>query len=92
MAVVTGIQRRPPNQLSSRDYSVYDNFVECAEFSVKRKPGAGGAVEVEVYFPRSGTPEQGVGLLFPSQEAAVAVGRALLTVAEGHVSQITAHF
>jgi len=92
MSVVTGIQRRPPNQLSSGNYSVYDNFVECAEFSVRRKPGAGGAVEVELYFPRSGTPEQGVGLLFPSPETAVAVGRALLSVAEGCVSEIAARF
>ncbi len=92
MSVVTSIQRRPPNQLSSHNYAVYDNFVESAEFSVKRKPGAGGAIEVEVYFPRSGTPEQGVGLMFPSLEAAVAVGRALLTVGEGYLSEITARF
>jgi hypothetical protein len=92
MSVITGIQRRPPNQLSSGNYSVYDNFVESAEFSVRRKPGAGGAIEVEVYFPRSGTPEQGVGLLFPSLETAVAVGRALLSVGEGYVRETTARF
>jgi len=90
MPVVTSIQRRPPNELSSGNYSSYDNFVECAGFHVSRRPGAGRAVEVEVYFPRSGTPEQGVGLLFPSAETAIAVARALLSVAEGYVSEIKA--
>ena len=91
MPVITGIQRRVPAADSAQNYADYDDFVECAEFAVRRQ-GDGERVEVNLFFPRSGTPEQGVGLSLPSLEVAIAVGRALLTVAEGHLTEVVGRF
>lgn len=91
MPVITGIQRRVPDAHSTQNYADYDDFVECAEFAVRRQSN-GEKVEVSVFFPRSGTPEQGVGLSLPSLEVAIAVGRALLTVAEGRLAEVVGRF
>ena len=92
MPVVTSIQRRPPNDLSGPKFANYDTFVECKEFTVKLTTGVDGKEVIEAFFPRSGAPEQGVGLIFASQEVAISVGRALLTVAEGHSREVTSRF
>ena len=92
MPVITGIQYRSRNQLSRRTFADYSDFIECEEFAVKSKDAADGKTEVEVYFPRLGTPDQGVGLRFPSREIAVAVARAVLTVAEGHLGEAGGRF
>ena len=92
MAVITGIQRRVPDARSKQNYADYDDFVECAEFAVRRQSGDGEKVQVNLFFPRSGTPEQGVGLSLPSLDIAIAIGRALLTVAEGRLTEVVGRF
>lgn len=92
MPVITGIQHRSPNQLSRRSFADYSDFIECGEFAVRSGASAEGLTEVEVYFPRLGTPDQGVGLRFPSREIAIAVARAVLTVAEGHLGEAGGRF
>ncbi len=92
MSVITGIQRRAPDAHSTQKYASYDDFVECAEFAVRRQSRDGQNVEISVFFPRSGTPERGVGLSLPSLEVAIAVGRALLTVAEGQLTEMVGRF
>ena len=91
MPVITGIQHRVPNAHSTQNYADYDDFVECVEFVVRRQNGD-EKVEVTVFFPRSGTPEQGVGLSLPSLEIAIAVGRAVQTVAEGQLTEVVGRF
>lgn len=92
MPVITGIQRRAPDARSTQKYASYDDFVESAEFAVRRQSRDGENVEISVFFPRSGTPERGVGLSLPSLDIAIAVGRALLTVAEGHLTEVVGRF
>jgi hypothetical protein len=92
MPVITGIQRRAPDAHSTQKYASYDDFVESAEFAVRRQSRDGENVEISVFFPRSGTPERGVGLSLPSLEVAIAVGRALLTVAEGQLTEMVGRF
>jgi len=92
MPVITGIQRRAPDAHSTQKYASYDDFVECAEFAVRRRSREGEGVEISVFFPRSGTPERGVGLSLPSPDIAIAVGRALQTVGEGHLTEVVGRF
>ena len=90
MPYVTGIQHRAPYGHSALDHSDYNHRVDCAEFVV-RKQSYGEEARVNVFFPRSSKPKQGVGLLLPSIEAAIAVGRALQTVGEGYLSEMRGH-
>ncbi len=91
MPLIKGIQRREPYSHSASEYSDYDRCVNCAEFVVKRQ-SRGDEVEVNIFFPRLATPSQGVGLSIPSPDIAIAVGRALPTVAEGYSSEMRGRF
>lgn len=92
MAVtITGIQRKPEYVGSNKGYSDYDDYSHCQELAVKRVD-CGGKASFELFFPQLNNPNEGVGLGFPSPEIAVAVGRALLTVAEGCAEEVTVHF
>lgn len=91
MPQVRGIQHREPYSHSALDYSNYDRFIDCAEFIVE-KQSYGEEVYISIFFPRSTAPKQGVGLQLPSPEVAIAVGRALLTVGEGYISEMESHF
>jgi len=91
MKMVQGIQRREPYSHSANPYSHYYHRVGCKEFVVERR-SSGKDVSVEVFFPRASAPKQGVGISLPSIELAVAVGRALLTVAEGCVDKMEGSF
>jgi len=88
---ITGIQHRESYRHSSRPYSDYNYPVVCHEFVVERTVD-GERVHVTVFFPDANAPTQGVGLQFPSTSLAIAVGRALLSVAEGYVSKATGQF
>ena len=91
MAVVKGIQHRAPYSTQSFPYSDYSDFVNCDEFIVNKKV-TGKLVDVMVFFPLPSAPERGIGLSLPSPEIAVAVARALLTVAEGYASEVRTTF
>jgi hypothetical protein len=91
MAVVKGIQHRAPYSNQSFPYSDYSDSVNCDGFIVNKKV-TGKLVDVMVFFPLSSAPERGIGLSLPSPEIAVAVARALLTVAEGCVSEVKITF
>lgn len=91
MPRITSTQHREPYSHSAASYSEYNHTVEATEFNVK-KQSFGDQIQFRVFFPRSGTPSQGVGLTLPSAEITVALGRALLTVAEGYLSEMTAKF
>ena len=91
MPMIEGIQQRKPYSHSTLAHSHYSQSVSCDEFVVK-KQSYGENVNVNLFFPSSYAPKQGVGLSFPSPEVAIAVGRALLTVAEGCASEIRGRF
>jgi hypothetical protein len=92
MAVVKGIQHRAPYSTQEASaYSDYSDYVNCDEFIVNKKV-TGKLVDVMVFFPLSSAPQRGIGLSLPSPEIAVAVARALLTVAEGYASEVRTTF
>lgn len=91
MPQIRGIQHREPYSHSKLDYSSYDRFIDCSEFIIE-KQSYGEKVYINIFFPRSTAPKQGVGLQLPSLEVAIAVGRALLTVGEGYASEMKGHF
>jgi hypothetical protein len=49
-------------------------------------------VSIELFFPSLNNRQEGVGLGMLSAEIAIAVGRALLTVAEGCADEVTVRF
>ena len=83
MPQIMSIQRREPYSHSAASYSDYNYLVAADEFAVKRVGD-----KINIFFPRSPAPGQGVGLLLPSLEVGIAVGRTLLTVAEGYSSEM----
>jgi len=90
---ITGIQRWEAPRHSDSKFSNHDFTIECAEFVVTaRKDRAGDVQDVELFFPRIDEPEQGVGLRLPSRQIAFALARALISVAEGHLSEARGSF
>ena len=88
---IQGIQRKAPKAGSDKGFADHDDWSHCEGFVVKKlihiEP-----VSVELFFPSLNNPQEGVGLGMPSVEAAIAIGRALLTVAEGCADEVTVHF
>ena len=89
--LIKGTQHRDPYTGSSLGFSNDDTWKNCEEFRVKRS-GNNKEISVELFFPELKNPEVGVGLEMPSAEIAIAVGRALLTVAEGCADEVTVRF
>ena len=85
MPQITGIQRREPYSHSSASYSDYDHLVASDEFSIKRYKDN----RIRVFFKRSSLHGQGVGLLLPSVEVGITLGRTLIMVSEGYSTDIT---
>ena len=85
MSLITGIQRREPYSHSAASYSDYDHRVDGDEFSIKRYKDN----RIRVFFKRISLHGQGVGLLLPSAEVGIALGRALLMASEGYSTDIT---
>jgi len=85
MAQITGIQKREPYSHSHASSSDYDHPINSDEFSIKKYQ----TDRIRIFFKRSSLHGQGVGLLLPSSEAAIAFGRALLMVSEGYSTDIT---
>ena len=85
MPQITGIQRREPYSHSAASYSDYDHPLASDEFSIKRYKDN----RIRVFFKRSSLHSQGVGLLLPSTEVGIALGRALIMVSEGYSTDIT---
>jgi len=85
MPQITGIQQREPYSHSAASYSDYDHRVDADEFSIKRYKDN----RIRVFFKRTALHGQGVGLLLPSAEAGIALGRALIMVSEGYSTDIT---
>ncbi len=90
MQLVKGIQHTPPRSNSS-GYTNRDWSINCSEFVVNAQT-IGELVDIKVFFPSPSKSQEGIGLSFCSPGTAVAVARALLTVAEGCVSEIRGHF
>ena len=88
---IKGIQRKGQYVGSTKGYSDYDDWSNSEEFVVKKLKHE-KEVSVELFFPRLTNPKEGVGLEMPSAGVAVAVGRALLTVAEGCADKVTVRF
>ena len=88
---IRGIQRKAQHIGSAKGYSDYDDWSHSEEFVVK-KLRYEDKVSFELFFPRHTNPREGVGLEMPSSEVAIAVGRALLTVAEGCADEVTVRF
>jgi hypothetical protein len=88
---IKGIQRKGQYAGSTKGYSDYDDWSTSEEFIVK-KLRYEEKVSVELFFPRLTNPKEGVGLEMPSPEVAIAVGRALLTVADGCADEVTVRF
>ena len=88
---IRGIQRKAPKAGSDKGYSDHDDWANCEEFVVK-KCAFPQTVSIELFFPRFKKPKEGVGLEMPSVEVATAVGRALLTVAEGCADEVVVRF
>jgi len=85
MSQITGIQKREPYSHSNASSSDYDHRIDSDEFSIKRYNNN----RIRIFFKRSSLHAQGVGLLLPSVESGIALGRSLLIVSEGYSSDIT---
>jgi hypothetical protein len=88
---IRGIQRKAQYVGSTKGYSNYDQWSYPEEFVVK-KLRYEDKVAFELFFPQCTNPKEGVGLEMSSPQVAVAVGRALLTVAEGCADEVTVRF
>jgi hypothetical protein len=85
MSQIRGIQKREPYSHSSGSKSNYDHYIESDEFSIKKYKNG----DIEIFFKRSSSHTQGVGLHLPSTKLATAFGRALLLVSEGYSDDVT---
>lgn len=88
---IRGIQRKAPKAGSDKGYANHDDWSHSEEFVVKRLRYE-EKVFFELFFPGHTNSKEGVGLEMPSPEVAVAVGRALLTVAEGCADEVIVRF
>jgi hypothetical protein len=91
MGIIKGIQHTARRSNAILPYTDRDWRINCDEFVVEREL-VGKRIGIKVFFPLSSAPQTGVGLLFESPKAAVAVARTLLSVAEGCASEIRGHF
>lgn len=88
---IQGIQRKAPKAGSDKGFADHDDWSHCEEFVVKKLTHA-EPVSVELFFPSLNNRQEGVGLGIPSVEAAIAIGRALLMVAEGYGDELIVRF
>ncbi len=91
MPLVIGIQRREEYEHSDKGYSHYDRPVNSDKVVIS-KVEIGNETQIKIFLPSLEETSQGVGLLLPSCDIAIALGRALLTVSEGYSKKIEAHF
>lgn len=85
MPQITGTQKREPFSHSNASSSDYVHIIDSDEFSIKKyKDG-----RIKIFFKRSSSHGQGVGLSLPSSDVATAFGRSLLIVSEGYSTDIT---
>ena len=85
MPLIKGIQHRGPYSHSAASYSDYGRPVDSDEFTIKRQTTG----RIRIFFKSTSAHSQGVGLLMPSSKEAIALGHALLMVAEGYATDIT---
>ena len=85
MLQITGIQRREPYSHSASSYSNYNHFISSDELTIKKQSGN----KIQILFKRTSYHGQGVGLTLPSTEAAIALGRALSLIVDGHTTDVT---
>jgi hypothetical protein len=88
---IQGMQRKAPKAGSDKGFADHDDWSHCEEFMVKKVRDT-QPVSIELFFPSLNNRQEGVGLGMLSAEIAVAVGRALLTVAEGSADEVIVRF
>lgn len=92
MPIVKGMIRKVPPSHSRGSYANYDHSVPCSQFIVQKHSEDDGGVQVTIFFPSMDETEQGVGLSLQSLENTIVVGRALVTLAEGNLSELRGNF
>jgi hypothetical protein len=88
---IQGMQRKAPKAGSHKGCADHDDWSHCEEFIVKKVRDT-QPVSIQLFFPSLKNRQEGVGLGMLSAETAVAVGPALLTVAEGCADEVTVRF
>jgi hypothetical protein len=88
---IRGIQRKAQFVGSTKGYSDHDHWSHSEEFVVKRLRYE-DRIALKLFFPQYTNPKEGVGLEMPSPEVALAVGKVLLTVAEGCADEVIVRF
>lgn len=87
MAQVTGIQRRGEYVGSKKGHSNYNHTIGSNALSISKISGD----QIQVLFLNSSSTTQGVGLIVPNS-LAIALGRLLMTVGEGHLDKAQGEF